>query len=359
MSTHLVFNGIDGAVKAPLETYWEKKVRRLQKLLVPYRTDLQDIRLTVSHHPHNSGRRWYETRAVIHLPTGTLVAEASDKDPQVTLDRVADALVTEIKRHKERVRHDYTYKRKLRNRADLSAAGPMLEQDVVGGRRDDFFRLLRPHLRLLRDHARRELRVRELNGTLHRGEVTADDLLDEVLTLAWQRFSSRPQRLSLDLWLTNLLHDALEQLVTQEPRKHASLEERVDETKSDAVPQVEQEWWAALLGEQETFTLGDLIPDVKESEAWEQLQAEEQKDRILTLMRDLPPAERQAFLLNVLENYDTAEIAMLQDRPESLVKADIEAVRRMLRERLLAGGDIQEAGELAPASGSAADNRRN
>jgi hypothetical protein len=48
MSNHVVFNGVDDAAKARLEAYWTRKLPRLQKLLVPYRTDLQEIRLTVS-----------------------------------------------------------------------------------------------------------------------------------------------------------------------------------------------------------------------------------------------------------------------------------------------------------------------
>src|SRR5438552_55432 len=42
---------------------------------------------------------WYEARAVLHLPTGTLAAEADDKDPEVVLDQVADTLVVKIERH--------------------------------------------------------------------------------------------------------------------------------------------------------------------------------------------------------------------------------------------------------------------
>ena len=41
---------------------------------------------------------------------------------------------------------------------------------------------------------------------------------------------------------------------------------------------------------------------------------------------------------------------MLQDRPESQVKADIEAARQTLRKRLMADGHLQEAGKLAVAS---------
>ena len=39
MSSHLVFNGVDDAVKARLESYWAKKLPRVQKLLVPYPGD--------------------------------------------------------------------------------------------------------------------------------------------------------------------------------------------------------------------------------------------------------------------------------------------------------------------------------
>jgi hypothetical protein len=75
MKIHSVLHGCDEPIKANLESYWSKKLPRLEKLLVPYRPDLQDIRLTVHRHEQNHQRVWYEGRAVIHLPTGTLAAE--------------------------------------------------------------------------------------------------------------------------------------------------------------------------------------------------------------------------------------------------------------------------------------------
>ena len=80
---------------------------------------------------------------------------------------------------------------------------------------------------------------------------------------------------------------------------------------------------------------------------------------MLSLLGELPAAQRQAFLLHALEDYDTAEIAMLQDRPESQVKADIEAARQTLRKRLMAGGYLQEAGKSAAASNTAKETREN
>jgi DNA-directed RNA polymerase specialized sigma24 family protein len=70
---------------------------------------------------------------------------------------------------------------------------------------------------------------------------------------------------------------------------------------------------------------------------------------LLSLLAKLPATQRQAFMLHALENYNTAEIAMLQDRPESEVKADIEKARQTLQERLLAAGHAQQAAKSAVA----------
>ena len=138
------------------------------------------------------------------------------------------------------------------------------------------------------------------------------------------------------------------------PGRICALYEEVGEFPADEAQVDEQEWWAWLLGErEERFTIGDLIPDAESSEAWDQLEAEEQEDRLLHLMSDLPTAEQRRLLLLALEDYSIAEIARLQGRPESEVEQDIKAARQTLRERLLAAGYLQEAGELTTASASA------
>ena len=163
------------------------------------------------------------------------------------------------------------------------------------------------------------------------------DVLDQVTALAWERFDKRPKHLSLDLWLTDLLHEVLEQLIKQEPRPHASLQQKAENVPPQVVPQPdEQEWWADLFGEVERLRLEDLIPDPKVSDAWDELETREQRERLLSLLSELPTRQRQTFLLYALEDYNTAEIAMLQDRPESAVKADIEAARQFLRQHLQA-----------------------
>ena len=324
MSSHLVFNGVDDVVKERLESYWAKKLPRLEKLLAPYPADVREIRLTVSHHDTtlstSSTRRGASSssrpgRSRPRRPT--TIPRPSWTGSQTSSSRRSGGT---------RTRPARTTSTNARTATGPTSArpGPNCKQHEEAGNRDDFFRMLRPHLGFLRDYARREIRMLEQDGTLHRGELTVNDLLDQVMILAYERFKDRPRKVSLDLWLTDLVEDALEQWIKQEPRPHASLEDRADEVPAGrGAAGGRGPWWAELMDEEETLGLEDLIPDPKGTEPWTNLEAEEQRDRLLALIAKLPPERRQAFLLHALEGYATDEIAMLQDRPESEVKADI------------------------------------
>jgi RNA polymerase sigma factor (sigma-70 family) len=343
MSFHWVFNKCSNAVKSELEEYWSKKWPRLAKLLEPsYSPELQEVRLTVTCHEQSPQRLWYDIHAAILLPTGSLAAKSHDKDPRAALDDVTDLLAAEIERHKERVRKDYIFKRKTRPHTDISAAGPQAKRRPTIDDREAFTRQIRPLLADLREHIRHELRALEIEEVLHRNELSVADLMDEVLARAWQNFADRPRNQSLKNWLIEILHDTLEELVKQEPRRHESMEEDVDETRPSEVPQVDdQEWWAWLLGDEERLNLGDYVSRLKDAEIWNQIEAEEDQQQIGRLVNDLlPPLQRQAFVLNVLEDFAPFEIAMVQNRPESEVKADIEKAKQRLREWL--GAERQE-----------------
>jgi RNA polymerase sigma factor (sigma-70 family) len=334
MQIHWVFNDCDETLKGRIRGYWEKKQSRLEKLLQHFQPDLQFLGLTIYQHAHPPG---FEVRAALHLPTGALVAEETGREFTQVLDRVADVLAHEIKRHIERLRRDDLYRRKGRRRERLAVARPFLERDASSGRRAAFFDLLRAQLGSLHDYARRELRVLELEGVLPKGEWTPADLVDEVLLLAWQRFGNRPQHKPLDLWLIDLLHECLERW-----RKEPPALSLAGQKQDDRSPAEEEEWWAALLEDAPPVELEDLLPGSEGTEAWERLEAEEQQAQLSSLLAALPKQQRQTLVLHVLEGLDLAEIAMVQDRPEKAVAADLEAARQTLRSRMAEAGYVEK-----------------
>ena len=396
-STHWVFNHCDDEVKETMRAYWTKKWPRLEKLLKTFPLDVQDVRLTVTCHQPPSHRPWYELHTVLRLPVGTVAADASDKEPPALIDQVVDTLVEEVKRRKERGSKRFLYKRKNRPHASPRTE-PGLEH------RQDFFAMFRPLLPRLAEHARHELRSLEAKGLLHRGELTVADLLDEMLTRAWRTYGDRPRGVLMETWLATLMHDAIEEWIKQEPHPYRSVDQPVrEELPTDEQPQVDdQEWWAWLLGYRDRSTIADLLPDRESSEssaadiagaegnvanetaAEEHLpsaastheaasrEAEstdsadplddldpEVHDQVWLFLRDLPSHEHQALIFNALDGLTPGEIALLQDRPESDVRGDIEAARHTLHDRLLAaegartGEEAKRGTRAAAASGSA------
>lgn len=322
MKVHWAFRNCDETMKSSIQRVSEKKLHRLQRLLTRYRDDLCDLSMTIHRTPRQAGSSRFEVRTVLHLPTGTLVAEKIDDSWGEALDKGIDNLVGQLRRHKEQIRGDWVYRRKSRQREELSAAGPLLARDREASRRESFYQLLAPMMRTIKSHARRELRIMELEGTLRPGEVSVEDVVDEVLLQAWRRFEDRPADRSLDVWLAGILHDVLHSL-GKEPLK-ASLEEPIlwPEPPKDA----DEEYW-----ESELTTLADVLPEKGHSEDWERLGLEEQREYVERILARMEPLRREAFLQYVLEGFDPAEIAMIQDRQEKDVLQDIEAAREALR----------------------------
>jgi ribosomal subunit interface protein len=226
-------------------------------------------------------------------------------------------------------------KRRGRERAKYTEASPVLQHDVETGKRDEFMKVLRPLLGHLGQHARRELRIMEANRTLYPGQVIFAHLLDEVVTRAWLQFADRPGWMALDLWLTKILDEVLEETIHEDEPIHGSVTGQTDAVSRQTLPQVDdQEWWTSLLGEDEAVTEDDAFISGQSTWADELLEAEELMYRIHGSLGKVPNVQRRAFMLNVLEAYDVSEIAMLQDRSEKDVRDDIEAVRNQLRQQL-------------------------
>ncbi|MBN2130034.1 MAG: ribosome-associated translation inhibitor RaiA, partial [Sedimentisphaerales bacterium] len=141
MQVHWAFRACSDYLKPHMRDYWEEKLPRLERLLKRFPDPLREMWLTVNTLPHPER---FETKAVVHLPTSTLVAEEVAESWEESFDKVADELSRQIKRHKEKLRGDWVYRRKRRRREDLSAVGAHLASDGSTSSREKFFELLRP-----------------------------------------------------------------------------------------------------------------------------------------------------------------------------------------------------------------------
>lgn len=334
MAEQIVIPEESTELKERVSDYWNRKRRRIKRLLQPIPEDQQSLRLSMR--PAKNG---WDVRVILVLPTGTLVAEEQtfhrDEWP-AAVDRVADKLAMEIRRHKEKLRHDDVYRRKRRREDEFHRVRSFLESDVRKGDRASFMELIRPLLRQVADQAHHELLVAQLEGAIRPGELSVSDLVDEVAVRAWENYDHRPTRLNLDQWLLHLLHEVLDEYYQKVSRTDHSVEEPIP--ADDPRYQTDIGWMVENEPYLQNFlsplTLYQTLPDHEVPEPWQELAAQEQMQWLVNQLRRFPHPARRAFMLHVVEGWDASEIALLQNRSVDQVREDIDRVRESLRQRL-------------------------
>lgn len=121
MIERIVFGRCGAGLKDRVRAYWAKKRWRVSRLLTTFRHDQCDLQLTVG---RDAGL--FKSRSVLRLPTDTLVAEGLAKAWREAMDQMVDRLAAELRRHRERIRHDDAYKRKNRRTETVMRWRPQL-----------------------------------------------------------------------------------------------------------------------------------------------------------------------------------------------------------------------------------------
>jgi DNA-directed RNA polymerase specialized sigma24 family protein/ribosome-associated translation inhibitor RaiA len=305
-----------------MRAYWEKELPRFERLLQHFPDQLKDMWITVRRvrRPER-----FETKVVVQLPTQTLAVEKDAESWMESFDKAADTLGLRIKRHKEKLRGEWALRRRRRRGEELSTAGPQLARDRKQDRRQEFFALLGPWLGQLKHQVRRELRLLELEGEIRRNEWTAEDIVDEVLVRAWEKFASQHDHATLDVWIMTILHEIFDEIVSR------GYQVSLNTPLSRPAEPLEEDSYSSFFLDHELATLADVLPDGEDTATWDTFEREEQRRRLEHTLAKLDPRGRQAFVQHVTEGFDPAEIALMQDREEEEVVADIEAGHAALR----------------------------
>ncbi|MEA2707640.1 MAG: hypothetical protein QOF78_241 [Phycisphaerales bacterium] len=272
----------------------------------------------------------YVARAMLTLPTGNLFARTLTPvaDHRKAVDQVVDDLAAEVRRHGNRLRRDAARDRHRRRGRDFAAVQPHLQALRSENDRDAFFQMLRPLMRQLRDHARRELTLAQLEGTIKQNDLSVGDVLDDVMLRAWDRWDHWPRDEPLDRWLLRLVHEALDERGVEPPDEDEDRDDRYE--INDGWATENNPYWP--FGD--SLTLDDVLAAVESPVPVEELTVVEERRMILRELRRLPRDQRRAFVWHAIEGWSVDDIARFQNRSDGEVRADIEGARQTLRQRL-------------------------
>lgn len=319
MNTDWSFDGCDPDDQRDIEQLWEDYQSQLESKTAELSLEPVELRLAVT---HGSDPDFWELQAALHLTTRTLVAEHSGDAFNSVFQQTVAELVQAIDEEQSR---PIEASRRLQG---LQAILPLLERNRAEGRSFQFFTFLGPLMRTLQTYTQRELERLELEGVLSLEDVEVDEVLDEALLLAWERFEKHPRNIPFDLWLISLVHIILDGYAEGVPHESLQAEREV------ALPEEDEQTSAITWVEQATYPeaveLGDLLPGEPGVEAWDRLDLEAKQTKLAGLLSYLSRERRQLLVLNAVEGFELEQIAALQGRSADEVNADLQESRRRL-----------------------------
>lgn len=324
------FNDCPKSLKRGVRHYWDKKWTRLNRLMGAGSRD--PVKLTLN---FENGATGFMATGVLHTPGGTMVArgDGGQGEYMAALDQMVDRLAAELGRHRERRRAQRVEKRRVRRHAS-DALVTSLQEARQQLDREPYVRALSEHMSELRHHVHRELVLCELAGSVRRGELTADDVIDEVVAQSWERFETSVSSMSLDHWLMELIHDYLDEKAAMPDEAMRSIDEPVTDADQRYMSRDSVFYDEATPEDEGEEELARVIPDEHGLDPLDLLTREDDETFLLDRLAALPRRQRRAFTLYTFEEWSLPEIAAMLRSDETSITQDIELARQGLRRDL-------------------------
>ena len=202
------------------------------------------------------------------------------------------------------------------------------------------------YLSTLFNFVRREIAYRQAVRDLVAGDLSAEEVVDEVALTALEQFDARPRELDFSHWLLQLALDVIERRVGEIKEERESLlhvEEDALETPPEEEVAHEGDEIFEFYQPDEDLRLEDLIRDERVPTPEEALAQRELQQYIVRTLARLPRRWREAFVLYSVEGLTLEEAARVTRRPVDDVRRAVELAREYLRECLVEAGAIRES----------------
>jgi RNA polymerase sigma factor (sigma-70 family) len=187
-----------------------------------------------------------------------------------------------------------------------------------------------------------ELAYHEAEGSLARGELSVDDVVDAVLLQAYETFLK--DRNAAGISRKHLVRLAINEI--ERAIKQSTFERKRTVPLERPLPKTPPNEYVSTLGEEITYfytpdealKVEDIIPDLEFPTPEEESEREELRACVYRALAEVPREWRRALLLRYIEEFDVAELATIMRKRESDIKSMLERARRELRQRLLEAG---------------------
>ena len=331
--------------------------RRLMPHLSHFPSGLVRLQASLERSRHRS---LYRVRLRLVLPGATLACGNDAPAPETAIERSVTELERQLDRHVAHLRHEDAWRRKERRIGLQQLKTALAERADTGSALFD--ETVRPLLASLQHFVQRELAYLQTRGDLAADDPSVDDIVDEALARACERFAERPPRLEPLQWLYQIALELLEAEVAHrqmEEGRCISLEGRLPvqlhEPREDD-DELLFEYWQP----DEVLRLEDVVP-ATDGTPEDAVMTRELSELVAALLAELPEPWRRAVTLCRLEAQPQAAAAEVLGITEEELQHRLAHADAFLRARL---GDLRltpqpsdapagyiARGRLQPASG--------
>jgi DNA-directed RNA polymerase specialized sigma24 family protein/ribosome-associated translation inhibitor RaiA len=350
MNAHVSYK----AGKTPdVEREFHHQLQKLQRRLHVFKPDLVHLRAVVD---QEIGRK-ASTSLNLRLPSGRMAAQKSGENALAAVKSAFADLFAQVTKHKELLRGHWTGKstrRQARGTAnEVSSAPGRLEgvKAISGveappiGKTDtaainNIETWLSANLRRLELFVDRELDFQVEADRIREGQITREEVIDEVIVSALSQEDGKAQLLSLESWFHHLAVHAIRRLITTNADTGS-----VSLDAPAGIQNVTGSDENVLQYHQPDDSLPEesIIRDQSVRTPEEIMAGDEMVAQLDIVLRGVQAEDREAFVLYTLEGFTVEEISRLASRPADRVRESIRHARTHIQAKLPAQNQLRES----------------
>ena len=340
-----------------VEREFQHQLHKLERRLQIFKPDLVNFHAIIEQENHRSAK----TSLNLRLPSGQVAAQKSGENALAAVKAAFADLLSQVNKHKDLLRGQWTRqsRRAARERAAESSSLPPLQpvasprgpevrspqQDATptptdGAHAGNIETWLSANLRRLEEFVDRELDFQVAADSIREGQISREEVIDEVIVSALSQENRTAQFLSLESWFHRLALQAIRRLIAANAD--------TGNVSLDAPARVQN-----VTGSDENFmqyhqpddTLAgeNIIRDRSVSTPEEIFAGDEMVAQLDIVLRGVQSEDREAFVLYTLEGFTVEEIGRLAGRPPDQVRESIRHARAHIQSKLPAQNQLRQS----------------
>lgn len=325
-----------------VEREFQLQIQKLERRLRVFKPDLVHLHAIVDQQDGQGPTASLNLR----LPSGQMAVQNTAENVLAAVKTAFPDLIAQLTKHKDLLRGDFSRKRRLAGRGQVIEPVVPFEKTFASVSRQEAFApsgteaantgndletWFNANMGKLKEFIDRELQFRVNSGQLRPDQISAEEVIDEVMVSALSQENGYSQFLSEEASFQRFAIQAIRRLMDDNSEMaNVSLEAPARAQNVTGSDENVLQYHQPDDRPQEEAVIRD--ENVRTPE--EIYASEEMVSQLDLVLHELRAKDREAFVLYTLEGFTIDEIARLSDRPPDQVRQSIHHARERVQQKL-------------------------